>query len=124
LLVAPVIRAPEHNQIVVTLGLSLILQNAIWCFFTADLHAIPSALSGQVVRLGNVFIQAAALIASAVSIALCLGCTGFCDRPSRAARFVAAAQDRDAALMCGVNVDRMYLSRSASASVRSAWWRR
>jgi len=53
-----VIRAPEHNQIVVTLGLSLILQNAMLVFFTADLHAIPSVLSGQVVRLGNVFIQA------------------------------------------------------------------
>src|SRR6266567_3552494 len=68
LLIAPVIQAPEHNQIVVTLGLSLILQNAMLVFFTADLHAIPSLLSGQVVRLGNVFIQAAALIARAVQL--------------------------------------------------------
>ena len=69
LLVAPVIGAPEHNQIVVTLGLSLILQNAMLALFTADLHAIPSVLSGHIVRVGNVFIQAAALIASAVSVA-------------------------------------------------------
>ncbi len=109
LLIAPVIAAPEHNQIVVTLGLSLILQNAMLAFFTADLHAIPSVLSGHVVRIGNVFIQAAALIASAVSIALCLGLYWFLrsTEPGRLIR--AAAQDRDAALMCGVNVDRMYL---------------
>ena len=109
LLVAPVIRAPEHNQIVVTLGLSLILQNAMLVVFTADLHAIPSVLSGQVVRLGNVFIQSAALIASAVSIALCLGLYWFL-RSTELGRLIrASAQDRDAALMSGVNVDRMYL---------------
>ena len=73
LLIAPVILAPEHNQIVVTLGLSLILQNAMLAIFTADLHAMPSVLSGHIVRIGNVFIQAAALIASAASIAVCLG---------------------------------------------------
>src|SRR5882672_4907951 len=109
LLVAPVIRAPEHNQIVVTLGLSLILQNAMLVFFTADLHAIPSVLSGQIVRFGNVFIQAAALIASAVSIALCLGLYWFL-RSTELGRLIrASAQDRDAALLSGVNVDRMYL---------------
>jgi branched-chain amino acid transport system permease protein len=109
LLVAPVIREPEHNQIVVTLGLSLILQNGMLVFFTADLHAIPSVLSGQVVRIGNVFIQAAALIASAVSIALCLGLYWFL-RSTELGRLIrASAQDRDAALLSGVNVDRMYL---------------
>jgi branched-chain amino acid transport system permease protein len=109
LLIAPVIRAPEHNQIVVTLGLSLILQNAMLALFTADLHAIPSVLSGQIVRFGNVFIQAAALIASAVSIALCLGLYWFLRSTELGRQIRAAAQDRDAALMSGVNVDRMYL---------------
>ena len=109
LLIAPVITAPEHNQIVVTLGLSLILQNAMLALFTADLHTIPSVLSGHIVRVGNVFIQAAALIASAVSIALCLGLYWFL-RSTELGRLIrAAAQDRDAALMSGVNVDRMYL---------------
>src|SRR6202171_6310925 len=109
LLIAPAIAAPEHNQIVVTLGLSLILQNAMLAFFTADLHAIPSVLAGQVVRFGDVFIQAAALIASAVSIALCLGLYWFLRSTELGRQIRAAAQDRDAALMCGVNVDRMYL---------------
>ncbi len=60
-------------------------------------------------RIGNVFIQAAALIASAVSIALCLGLYWFL-RSTELGRLIrASAQDRDAALMSGVNVDRMYL---------------
>jgi branched-chain amino acid transport system permease protein len=109
LLIAPVILAPEHNQIVVTLGLSLILQNAMLAFFTADLHAIPSVLSGNALRLGNVFVQTAALIASAASIALCLGLYWFL-RSTELGRLIrAAAQDRDAARLCGVDVDRMYL---------------
>jgi len=69
----------------------------------------PSVLSGQVVRLGNVFIQVAALIASAVSNCALPRLYWFLrsTEPGRLIR--AAAQDRDAALMCGVNVDRMYL---------------
>jgi branched-chain amino acid transport system permease protein len=78
-------------------------------FFTADLHVIPSVLSGHIVRFGNVFIQAAALIASAVSIALCLGLYWFLRSTELGRQIRAAAQDRDAALMCGVNVDGMYL---------------
>jgi branched-chain amino acid transport system permease protein len=109
LLIAPVILAPEHNQIVVTLGLSLILQNAMLAIFTADLHAMPSVLSGHIVRIGNVFIQAAALIAGAASIAVCLGLYWLLRSTELGRQIRAAAQDRDAALMSGVNVDRMYL---------------
>jgi ABC-type branched-subunit amino acid transport system permease subunit len=109
LLVAPVIKAPEHNQIVVTLGLSLILQNAMLVFFTADLHAIPSCP----VRTCRAFRQCVhpgrGLIASAVSIALCLGLYWFLRSTELGRQIRASAQDRDAALMCGVNVDRMYL---------------
>jgi len=46
-------------------------------------HPVRPVRSGGAAR--NVFIQCRRLIASAVSIALCLGCIGSCDRLSRAA---------------------------------------
>jgi branched-chain amino acid transport system permease protein len=109
LLIAPALHAPEHNQIVVTLGLSLILQNLMLAIFTADVHTIPSAMSAKILQVGSVFIQAAAVVASIVSIAICLALYWFLHATELGRRIRAAAQDRDAALMCGVDVDRMYL---------------
>lgn len=109
ILIAPSLHAPEHNQVVITLGLSLILQNSMLALFSADLHTVPSVMSSNVIRFGTVFVQAAALMASAVSIALCLGLYWFLRSTETGRQIRAAAQDRDAALMCGVNVDRMYL---------------
>ncbi len=108
-LIAPALHAPEHNQIVVTLGLSLVLQNVMLALFTADVHTVPAAISSHILKFGNVFVQAAAVIASVVSIAICLSLYWFLRRTDLGRRIRAAAQDRDAALMCGVDVDRMYL---------------
>jgi len=109
LLIAPILDEPERNQIVVSLGLSLILQNALLATFTADLRTIPSVMAGRVVRIGGMFLQTASLIACAASILVCLMLYLFLRRTERGRMIRAAAQDRDAALMCGVNVDRMYL---------------
>ena len=108
-LIAPLLDTPEHNQIVVTLGLSLILQNVMLAVFSADVHTIPTTLAPGVVVLGSVFVQTSALIAAAVSIAACVGLYGFLHRTETGRQIRAAAQDRDAARLCGVSVDRMYL---------------
>jgi branched-chain amino acid transport system permease protein len=108
-LIAPALQAPKHNQIVLTLGLSLILQNLMLALFTADVHTIPSALSAKTLRFGDVFVQAAALIASVASIVACLALYWFLRSTELGRQIRAAAQDREAALMCGVDVNRMYL---------------
>lgn len=108
-LVAPILDAPEHNQIVVTLGLSLILQNLMLAIFSADVHTLPSTVASGVLAFDTVFVQTAAVIAGAVSIIVCLGLYWFLHRTETGRQIRAAAQDRDAARMCGVNVDRMYL---------------
>lgn len=109
LLIAPILAAPEQNQIVVSLGLSMILQNALLATFTADLRAIPSVMAGRIVRVGDIFIQSASLIACLASILICAALYAFLHTTERGRMIRAAAQDRDAARMCGVNVDRMYL---------------
>ncbi|UZE47848.1 branched-chain amino acid ABC transporter permease [Rhodopseudomonas sp. P2A-2r] len=108
-LIAPATHAPEHNQIVVTLGLSLILQNVMLVLFTADVHTVPSVMSARVVQVGGVFVQVAAILASVASVVVCLALYWFLHSTETGRRIRAAAQDRDAALMCGVDVDRMYL---------------
>jgi len=108
-LIAPTLLDPEHNQVVVTLGLSLILQNLILTLFTADVHTIPSRIAARTLRFDDIFVQTAALGASIVSIIVCLALFWFLRATELGRRIRAAAQDHEAALMCGVDVNRMYL---------------
>ena len=108
-LVAPLLDTPEHNQIVVTLGLSLILQNVMLALFSADVHTIPSTIAPGVVAFGSVFVQTSALIAALASIIMCVALYIFLHRTEVGRKIRASAQDRDAARLCGVDVGRMYL---------------
>jgi branched-chain amino acid transport system permease protein len=108
-LIAPVLSASEQNQVVVTLGLSLILQNVLLAIFSADVRTIPSAMAGKFLRLGDVFVQAAAVVAAVASILVCVGLYRFLHATELGRQIRAAAQDRDGARICGVNVERMYL---------------
>src|SRR3546814_16037381 len=52
-LIRPIIGTSEHNQVVVTLGISLILQNVALVVFSADLRTIPSAFRSEERRVGK-----------------------------------------------------------------------
>src|SRR3546814_13374419 len=68
----PIIGTSEHNQVVVTLGISLILQNVALVVFSADLRTIPSAFSSSKFYIGDVLIRSTAAVACVISIAVCL----------------------------------------------------
>ena len=77
--------------------------------FTADVRTIPSVMAGKFLRAGDVFVQAAAVVASVVSIMVCIGLYWFLHSTDMGRLIRASAQDRDGARLCGVNVGRMYL---------------
>jgi branched-chain amino acid transport system permease protein len=109
LLLRPILGTPDHNQVLVTLGLSLILQNLALGLFSADLHTIPSRFSASKFYLGSVIVRTPAALAGIVSIAVCLGLYWFLEKTRLGRDIRATAEDRDAALLCGVPVERMYL---------------
>jgi branched-chain amino acid transport system permease protein len=109
LLIKPILGSAEHNQVLVTLGLSLILQNLALVLFSADLHTIPSRLSASKFYLGSVIVRTPAAIACAASIAVSIALYAFLRHSDLGRRIRATAEDRDAAALCGVSVDRTYL---------------
>ncbi|MGE3066022.1 MAG: branched-chain amino acid ABC transporter permease [Hyphomicrobiaceae bacterium] len=108
LLVRNVIGGAMHAQIFATFGLMVFLQAAAQFVMGADYFAVSRSLLSGVVVLDNITIpvpQIAAVVG--VSIAtLILYWFVFRTGPGRSLR--AAAQDRQAALTVGINVDRMY----------------
>lgn len=110
LLFAPILGTAEHNQVLVSIGLSLILQNIALVVFTADVHTTPSAFARSKFYLGDVIVRTPAAVACIVSLVVCLGLYWFLRRTDIGRRIRATAEDRDAAQMCGIAVDRIYLT--------------
>lgn len=109
LLLTPLVRAgalPE-NQILLTFGVGLILTNLALLAFTSNYRTVTTAYSGTLVSLGgfsvNLPLVLAFLFAMAISGALWLFL--ICTDLGKMIR--ATAQDSEAALLMGVNVERI-----------------
>lgn len=103
-----VIRAPVFMTLILTLGLDMIIVNLTRLAFTADVRTVRTDYIGLSLAIGEVRVPvvrlavfaAAALIAAALSLFL---------RRARLGQAIQAARmDSDSALLCGVNIGRVY----------------
>jgi branched-chain amino acid transport system permease protein len=108
LLIRKVLGGAMHAQIFATFGLMVFLQAAAQFVFGADYYAVSGSWLSGVISVGELTIllpHLAAIAGASVATAF-LYWFVFRTGPGRMLR--AAAQDREAALTCGINVDRMY----------------
>jgi branched-chain amino acid transport system permease protein len=96
----------ELNSLVLTFGLSLLLQNAMLGLWKGDYRLISSPSLTESIRVGFVHLNRGRILVAVVALAavglLSLGLTR--TRWGRAIR--ATALDREAAALLGINVDR------------------
>lgn len=104
----PLGAAEENRQVVSTLGISLIIQNAILLLFSGDIHSIPSKFGSSMLVVGGVFLRWPVVVAAGASILLCAALYWLLRSTEIGRQIRAAAEDRDAAQLCGLRIDRMY----------------
>jgi branched-chain amino acid transport system permease protein len=109
LLVRPILGAEPLNQMLLLVGLSLVLQNGALALFSPDTRSVQSALLYSKIELGDVIIGIPKLIAFATSIAVTLGLYWLLRFTELGRRIRAAASDREAAALMGINVNRVNL---------------
>ena len=108
---------PE-NQVILTVGIGMVLQNLATLFFTSDYRSTPVSYASDAWYLSDWWRSSADRVQSsrcprwspslfAVGITLILW--WFLQTTDTGKAIRATAQDRDAALMSGINVDRMTL---------------
>ena len=97
------------SQMLYMLGFSYFLQNLALMLFSAKYRTLSTAATQLNTRVGEIFISGPRLIAGTVSIALTLGLLWFLRNTDTGRSIRAAAQDRDAAAMMGINVPRTYM---------------
>jgi branched-chain amino acid transport system permease protein len=109
LLVRPILDAEPLNQMLLLVGLSLVLQNGALALFSPDTRSVQSTLLYAKLELGDVIVGIPKLIAFAVSVLITLALYWQLRSTELGRRIRAAALDREAAALMGINVNRINL---------------
>lgn len=106
LLIRP-LRTDELTGMIATLGISVVIQNTFMMFFGASPRPMPSVASGFV-TLGSTIFPLSRLLVIAVAAAV-IGLFWLFMLRTRTGRAMrAVAQDQEAALIQGIDVERIY----------------
>lgn len=107
-LVRPVLRAPESIQILLTVGLSLFLQNLALFLFSPDFQSMQTTYGRETVQILGVSVSFVRLAASAVAIVACMGLYWFLSLTDVGKALRACAEEDIGSKAVGIDVERMY----------------
>jgi branched-chain amino acid transport system permease protein len=106
--IRPVLQAPENIQILVTVGLSLLLQNAALFLFSPDFQSMRVSYGASTFSVAGVSISYVRLIACLISLSASVLVYLFLSRTDLGKALRACAEQRTGALVVGIDVERMY----------------
>ena len=102
-----VLGALPQNQILLTIGLGLIMSNAMMLAFTSDYRILTTSYSSSSMKLAGISISTPLLISFGVTAAITAALYWFLLKTDTGQAIRATAQDREAATLMGINVRRM-----------------
>jgi branched-chain amino acid transport system permease protein len=107
-LIRRVLGLGDMPQIFLTFALSLLLVNVALLLFTANYRTVETPYSEAAIHIGPIYIAVAKLIAFAVAMALSAALWVFLHSTDLGKAMRAAAQNRDVAMLMGINPDRVF----------------
>jgi branched-chain amino acid transport system permease protein len=118
--IAPVLDAPQENQILLTFGLGLVFQNIAVILWTGNERSANPSYALSSFDIGEISISGGRLIGFAAAVVVVIGLFlwlkfGEWGRASRA-----LAENRDAAVLMGINVPFLYAFSFGVASALAA----
>jgi branched-chain amino acid transport system permease protein len=107
-LIRPVLKAPESIQILVTVGLSLFLQNLALFLFSPDFQSLRVRYGSETTTLLGASVSHVRLVASMIAVIASVGLWFFLARTDTGKALRACAEERLGAMAVGIDVERMY----------------
>jgi branched-chain amino acid transport system permease protein len=107
-LIRRVLALGDMPQIFLTFALSLLLINVALLLFTANYRTVQTPYSETAIHIGAVYIAVAKLLAFIVAMLLSLVLWIFLHTTDLGKAMRAAAQNRDVAMLMGINPDRVF----------------
>jgi branched-chain amino acid transport system permease protein len=107
--IRPILNDPPLNQLLLTLGISIFLQNLAMIFWKTDSRSVVTAYSGMSLSLGAVHVGLTRLLTFLIAVGLTLFLLLFLykARPGKAMR--AVSENNTASWLIGINVQKTYL---------------
>ena len=115
LIIRRTIGAPEVTVVFATLGLSIFLQNAALTVWSADTRSVTTGYTGTAFSIGEVRASVPLVVSFAVALLLAFALWAFLNNTRFGKAIQAVAQNRDAAALMGINVQRVYMMTYAIA---------
>ena len=109
LIIRPLRDAPAYMQVFATVGLSIVLLNLALFLFTGDYQSIHMAFAEKTFRLGSLSLSYAKLVIFFSSILVSIGLFLLLQYTNIGKQIRAIAQDRMAAKLMGINLNRIYM---------------
>ena len=107
-LIRRVLGLGDMPQIFLTFALSLLLMNVMLLLFTANYRTVQTAYTEAALHLGGLYVGVAKLIAFVVAMTLSGVLWLFLHGTDLGKAMRAAAQNRDVAMLMGINPDRVF----------------
>lgn len=107
-LIAQVLDAPEHNQLLLTLGISLFIENLALFLWTPNYRTLDIAYLKKTATVGTVMISFPKVIAFLFAILLAGVLYYFLKRTDLGKAIRASSEEREGALTVGINLRRIY----------------
>ena len=104
-----VLRAPELNQMLLTFGVSIFLQNLAIILWSGDPRVASVSYKAQAVSVGPFTVGLPQLVVFAIAMTLTLGLYAVLGRTRIGKAMRAVAQNRLGAGLIGIEVERVYL---------------
>ena len=102
-----VLGALPQNQILLTIGLGLVMANAVMLAFTSDYRILTTSYSSASVKVAGLSVSTPLLISFVITGAITAALYWFLIETDTGQAIRATAQDREAAQLMGINVRRM-----------------
>ncbi|MDA0274838.1 MAG: branched-chain amino acid ABC transporter permease [Proteobacteria bacterium] len=98
----------DENILLITLGLSIVLENVALFFFTGDSQTITVSYSDRMVALGPALVPLPKLVSFVASLVLCAVLAWFIARTDTGRAIRAVAKERHGARLVGIDVEKIF----------------
>lgn len=102
----PLRRAPRISALITAIAVSLFLQNLFMILFKPDGRPFPKIIQLQSLSIGNIKIEGLTILTIVISTILMISLHFFINKTKTGKSMRAVSQDRDAAMLMGINTDK------------------